>query len=406
MKKLVTILMCLCLCFQFTACGKDKEDTKWIAEDAKKIGSEITSGEFVIDGEVYTFPMNLQDILDKGWHVSNNYVNADTFTLEPGEYTEAFSIYPDDDHDHSITVSVINMTGETATVEECLVTDVEMTNTEFDFLLPGEITKRSTQKDVEAAYGDATEVDEQENKKVYTYTYTTEEGYNCSVELKVYNKKNATYPLSEVSYSLVYSDVYDVENECRTFIDSSMKASFYNETEEYVANLYDTKEGADALYESEVAYFVSYIMYYVDIDESYMTDEIISEFSEIAKTVLSKTKWEINELDVEEDEYSGTVELALYPTNYFDVIDSKVDEVIDTFNVKYETVDWNNISDSELETIEIDYANMVLEAIKGMENDVESAEAVVKTYEISDNIFTDEQWNEIDDIIMGIEYEE
>ena len=53
----------------------------------------------------------------------------------------------------------------------------------------------------------------------------------------------------------------------------------------------------------------------------------------------------------------------MYPTNYFDVISDKVDEAIENFNLKYEDVDLNTLTDEG---------------------------------------FTDSQWEDIDDIIMGI----
>lgn len=408
MKKSKVLIFVLCLCFslQLTACGLGKEDTKWIKEDAKKISTDITSGEFVIDGEVYSFPMNLQDIFDKGWHVSNNYENVNTFELEPGEYTESFYIFKDGDKENALSVSVINMTDEKAAVDKCFVLELNISDDEFDFLLPGEITKRSTQKEVEAAYGEPEELVKEGVEKVYTYTYTSENGYNCSVELNVFNEKNATYPLSDVKYSITYFDMENIEEECRIFIDSGMKTSFYNDSKEYVANLFDSKEGAQSLYEGEVEYFASYLMYYIDIDEEYMSDDIIKEFKEISKKVLSKVKWEITDIDVEEDEYSGTVELKLYPTNYLDVIDSKVDEVIDTFDTKYADFDWDTSDEAKLEEVELDYAKMILDAIKGMEDGIENKDGIVKTYDISDEILTDEQWDEIDDTIMDIEYED
>ena len=402
MKKLVTIIMCLCLCVQFTACGLGKEDTKWIKEDAKKIGSDITCGEFVIDGEVFSFPMDLQDILDKGWHISNNIANDKTFLLDTGEMAEEFQLFPDDDHEHSILVSVINMTNEQVTVDKCMVMSLRVKENHFDFLLPGEITKRSTQKDVEKAYGEPVEVEEKENKKIYYYTYTTDTGYNCYVQLSVYDKDNATYPLSEVYYYIGFEEGGSMEEECQLYVDAAMKASFHNDYKDYVANLYDTEEGAKALYQSEVEYYAYSIMEYADVDDTCITDEIFNEFCEISKTVLSKVDWKISDF-AENGDDTYTVELTLYPTNYFDVISSKVDEAIDEFNTKYETVDFEAIDDAELVEIECDYANIVLNAIKGLENDAEVISGIVRVYEITGEGFTDSQWEEIDDIVMGFE---
>lgn len=397
MKKLLVLLMCLGVCLQLAACGLE-EDTKWIDEAAEKMEKDITSGEIVIDGDVFTFPMDLQDILDKGWHVSNNYSDADEFKLEPGQICEEFQLYPDDDRENAIIVSVINMTRESVTVHDCMVIYLEVDSTEFDYVLPGGITKRSTFEEIEAAY-EGEEVEEGDTNNKYLYSYTTEDGYNCEIELKAYGPSTNK---QTVSYSLIYSDTSNVANECIQFIDLAMKASYHNDLEEYVANLYDTKEGAEELYMSEVMYYASALMYYAYVDESYVTEEIKNEYSEIAKTLLAKAKWEISKLDVSDYEYSGTVELTLYPTNYLYIIEDKVNGVIDAYNTKYADVDFDTVDDATYTEMECDYANMVLEAIKGMENEVEYADPVVKTYEIAEEVLTDEEWEEIDDIIMGL----
>lgn len=82
-RKLLSVILCAGMCVSMTACGLGGKD-KWVSEAAAQVDSDVRSGEFMLDGEVYTFPMSVQDMLDKGWHVSNNYENKDEFVLEPG----------------------------------------------------------------------------------------------------------------------------------------------------------------------------------------------------------------------------------------------------------------------------------------------------------------------------------
>lgn len=398
-KKLLTIIVCLCLCVQMSACTLG-EDTKWIKEDSKKIGSDITCGQFMIDGVVFSFPMDLQDILDKGWHISNNIANDKTFLLDVGEGAEEFQLFPDDDHENCILVSVVNMGDKKATVDECMVMSVRLKENHFDYLLPGEITRRSTQKDVEKAYGEPVEVEEKDREKIYYYTYTTDEGYACNVKLSVYNKENAKNPLSEVYYWIDFEESYGGDQGCQLYVDSTMKASYHNDFEDYVNNGYDTKEGAEELYQSEVEYYAYGIMEYVEVDDTCITDEIFDKYCEISKKVLSKVDWELAGF---KDNGDGTyeVELTMFPTNYFDAITSKVDEAIDEFNTKYDTVDFDSLSDDEMAEVECDYANIVLGSIKGIEDDIEVVSGIKRVYEITADGFTETQWEEIDDIIMG-----
>lgn len=414
MKKLVMTLMCLCLCVQISACGLFGEDTEWIKEEAEKIGDDITCGEFVIDGEIFSFPMDLQDIIDKGWHISNNVVNEKTFQLEPGGMSDEFQMFPDDDHEHSIRVSVINVSDKNATVDKCKVATLTVKENNFDYVLPGGINRRSTQDEVEDSYDNAV-VEEKDREKIYTYKYTTDEGFVCYVKLSVYNKENANNPLSEVNYWINFEETIgsddshnsvdfgenDETSDIEKFIDFTMKASYHNNYAGYVSYGIDTQEGAKELYQSEVEYYVSNIMAYADITEDCVTDETYDEYCEIAKSVLSKVDWEIKDVkDNGDNTYS--VEIILCPTNYFDVISDKVDEAIENFNLKYEDVDLNTLTDDEYARVEAEYADAILTVIKGLEKDIEVASEVKKTYKFTDEGFTDSQWEDIDDIIMGI----
>ena len=405
MKKILMALMCLCVCFQFSACGLGEEDTEWIETDAKKIGKDITCGEFVIDGAVFSFPMDLQDIIDKGWHVTNNVVNKDTFKLNPGEMSDEFQMFPDDDHEHSIKVSVINVSDKSATVDKCMVASLTVKEGNFDFVLPSGLNKRSKQEDVEKTYKNADNIDEEGKQKIYQYLYTSKDGVECTVELKVYNEENATYPLSEVNYWINLDEANgfgttgvnaaDVEK----FMDLTMKASYHNNFAGYVSYGIDTATGAKELYQSEIEYFVYGLMEYADINSECVTDDVYEGYCSIAKDILRKAKWEISVKETGDS--SCTVELTIYPTNYFDIISPKVDEAIDNYNVKYENVDIESISDEEYAQIEADYAGMVLAAIKGAEANVEYVDGIKRTYEFTGSGLTTEAWEEIDDITMG-----
>ena len=399
MKKLMGIMACIVLCLSLVGCKLGKEDTAWIEDAAKKIGDDITCGEMVIDGVVFRFPMDLQDVLDKGWHISNNITNEKSFKLGVGEYSEEFQLFPDDNHENSILVSVINMTDEETTVENCMVASLRVKENHFDFVLPGEITRRSTQEEIEKEYGEATETKKEDHKKVYKYTYTSKDGFDCYIELSVYNKENAKNPLSQVYYAIDINGGLSKVG-WQEYIDACMKASFYNDWIDYVKYGYDTKENAEALYQAEIEYYAYAIMEYSDITVDYVTEDVVEEFCDIAKQVLKKVNWKLSQYEAQPD---GTysLELTLYPTNYFELIDSKVDEAIEEYDTKYATVDFDSISEAEHVQMELDYVNMVLKAIDGVEKDVEIVSGIKRVYEIDEIGFTEKQWEEIDDIIMG-----
>ena len=400
-KKILVFIMIIGACLSLAACGvSSEEDTQWIVDNKTKLSDEITSGEIMIDGEVYTFPMYLQDFLDNGFHISNNYENTDTFKLKPGYSSTEFELFKDKEY---VKVSVINMTDEDIPLSDGLVEYLCVRATEFDFLLPQGITKRNTLEDIEKAYDNA-EITGDSGYRDCTYDFTSKDGFSCQVELNVIVNDRVILPLSSVKYSLkATSSDGDPEELCEIFIDSALKASFYNDYEKYVAYLYDTEEGAQELYDSEVSYYASYLMYYADINEEYMTEDIYNEFYDIAKTVLSKVKWEISDIQYSEADKvmgTGSVTIALYPTNYLELIDEPIEEAIDKYNAKYPD-EFDSLD--EATAAEIDYANMVLEAVKDLENSATTGSPITKSYNLTKNILlTDEQWSEIDDVIMGI----
>ena len=87
MKKILTMILCVCMCLQLAGCGN-----AWVKEGTDLISEDIRSGEFVLDGEVYKFPMPLQTWLDRGWEVSSSYENRDEFLLQPGSTSSDFEI--------------------------------------------------------------------------------------------------------------------------------------------------------------------------------------------------------------------------------------------------------------------------------------------------------------------------
>ena len=189
-------------------------------------------------------------------------------------------------------------------------------------------------------------------------------------------------------------------NDWKKYFDACMKASYYNNYASYVSQGLDTVENAKALYQSEVEYFAYAIMEYSDVTSELVTDEIFEQYCNIAKTVFKKFKWELSNVTlVSNNKYS--LEMVLYPTNYFDLISPQVDAAIEEFDTKYADVNIDALTDAEYTEIEIDYANMVLNAIKGSESKVELVDGIKKVYEVEFSGLTNEQWEEIDDIIMG-----
>lgn len=413
LKKAFVATMCFTMCISFASCGAKKDEKraeKDIASDAKKMDEDITSGQFVLDGKVYSFPMKLSELLNDGWHISNNYDNVDDFELEAGEMSQEFEVFMDDSSSY-LSVSVINDTGDTSTVHDCLISSLSIMTSRFDVTLPGGLTETAKPDDIEKAYGTATDTDEADDGTCkYLYTFTSED-WECSVMLVAINAERVSAPLSRIEYEIDIDETTgfeSTEEECRKFFDTAMKTSFYGDYEEYVQYKYDTESNAVELYESEIDYYAQAIMYYCDIDSDYIDDDSYDEFLDISAKVLKNVEWSVDEIDVEEDSFEGTITVTLYPTDYLRLIDDKIDEAIAEFNTKYANVDFDSMSDSDYEEAEKDYVvNMLLPKIKPFADSVSLMDGVTKTYELDeDTIISDDDWEEIDDLIMDILEEE
>lgn len=411
MKKLVTLLLCLCLAFSTVGCQAGSiESTAWIDESAAKIGEDISSGQFVLDGVVYQFPMPLQQWLDNGWHISNSYDNIDEFTLGEGESSSSFELFNEDDA--YVRVAVLNTTAEEVKVEQCMVNYLYLPLTEVDAVFPKGLTKRNKPADIIAAYGEPlSRGDESGSFLEALYSYVDDDAWQCYVELGAFDNDYTIDPLTSVEYSVMsFGDYWDslvesvgTEEACKIFVDTTMKTSYWGDFTEYLEYAIDSESGATGLYESEIAYYSEFLMYYVDVNSEYVSDDIKNRFAQIARDVLAKVSWNI--VDIEIDQFDeGIMTIEICPTNFLTLIDADVDAAIDQFGQKYAEVDFESMTDEEYAVVEEDYGIMVLDAIEKRVSEAGTLEAVQKQYEldIDDSVIKQEDWEEIDDVIMNI----
>ncbi len=412
MKKKLLLAFCLALSMMVVGCnGKEskEEAEKKVSESAEKIGKKITCGEFVFDGVVYKFPMDLKQWLDNGWHVSNNYDNKDEFKLEPGATSNEFELF-NEDEDY-VRVSVMNTKDEDAKIEDCMVYTLYMSTAEGDLVLPGGITKSSKPDDVLKAYGDPISKGDEKGLLEATYYYEDEDAWKCYVEVDVVDNSFTIDPLSSVRYSIEsFGSIWDslvasegIEKTCEIFLDATMKTCYWGDFKSYLEYGIDSQSGADELYQSEYVYFSECLMYYAGIDSSWLSAETIARVDKVAIDVLKKVKWNIKGIEANAFE-EGTVTLELYPTNFFDVIEEDIIKASNDFSLKYDGVDFDSMSDEEYAVIEEEYADAVIKVMESKVSEAGTLEAIVKEYELdTDNaIVSEDAWIEIDDTIMDL----
>lgn len=388
MKKVVLMGLCTVLCFQITACGGLGQAVGGKAETAaEKAGSLISdkleSGELLIEGVKYTFPSAMSDWTNNGWHISNNYANIDTFELENNVESTEFEVYNDEKDSEYVTMCAINLERDPVKIEEATVSYLSMDvldgKNSLEVILPGGINCKSTKEDVINAYG---EPQEEDNDNVY-YNYTNSDGLDIVVRVTIVYDR-----VIDVAYGLADSNWGSVTNaeECVQFINDALKASFYGEFDTYVENKFDTLEGAQELYDSEVDYYAQNLMYFLDIDSETVDKEILTGFYDVSKGVLAKFKWDDPVVDMDDGAFWGSFEITMYPTDFADVIleDAQVQAVAG------EGLDGD------------EYAQAMLDAVKPLVDAISYRDPITKSYDIDteDGIISQDTWDEIDDILM------
>lgn len=411
MKKLKMFLLCVGLMLLAAGCGK-KEDTAWIDESAAKIDAELTSGQFVIDGVVYTFPMDLQYWLDNGWHISNNYNNKNTFKLDAWYNSDEFELF--NEEGDWVRVSAYNNSDTAAKLDQCMVYSVYMSTAEVDVVLPSGMTKRNSTEELLATYGDPYKTDEETSTVENGYLFEQGDEWQCMVTLKSY-KEDAETPLSGITYQMMFFDdfwntwleVGGAELAVEKYVNADLKASFSGDYEDAVVYGLATEETAKEWHDTEKAYYTEVLMWYVGIDSTYMDDATLERFNNVSDKVLKKASWEVKNVTADALG-SGTATVVVYPANFLDIIVDGVDTAITEWNTKYANVDLDTISDAEYAVLELDYADMILKVMEAKTAEMGAAEAVELKCEldINNSVLTDDSWLNIYDAMMDLYYEE
>lgn len=191
------------------------------------------------------------------------------------------------------------------------------------------------------------------------------------------------------------------------FINAAMESSFLDKHDNYAK--YSSEEAGRSLYESEMEYFAAVIMYIAQVEEEYLDQDTLDGYIEVAKTVLKNIKWEIAEIKVDRQTGLGTVELDLYPTDFFDLLadSSEYDDVLQQYNDTYQNVltTEGTISDEREAEMEAWFGEQVLAVCQKYASQAKAVSTPVnKLYKIdynaNDGIISDDDWDEVDDIIM------
>ena len=217
--------------------------------------------------------------------------------------------------------------------------------------------------------------------------------------------KRFIYLISIFIITLLFIGCFTDEKatEYQKYLESAMNASYRGEFDEYLILAETTKEEAEELYDDTIKYMANQIMIFNSINNGYISDEAKDKYYELAKKVLLKTKYTVNEARKIDGIYQIKVEIE--PIDIWAATYDEIEEYINEFNNKYP--DYEGMLDEEILEAEEEYAINILEILEKYVDDMQYKDKVSKIVEIEigdDHLYgiSKSSWNDIDDCVMGI----
>lgn len=344
MKKAISLILASAMLLGsvgLTGCDLLKKFDKnaWIEEASKKVDDELNADnctEFYLNGEMYTFPCNISELLDNGWEfVAPSDAKEE---VEAGHQSEYIYSLTDAD-EHTIKVGVTNISDETLKTSECEIDSLEMDSNAGELMIAGGIaihnSKYDSLKDLKANIDmDSMEFEidgEGETTSYYKRTFENENGYTVTLSYKVWELESSSL-IESLEFTCKYFKDYDFIDDINGTISaifsndpSYLNPDYFTDTtpEEYV----DSWRGNTGL-----PYLVSYMMGFVFTE---FNDEQMAKLDAIIAINYELNTYTIVSLETDK---------ALMTFQYYDFFD-----ILDkAYAALYETdIDYSNSSLSE-----------------------------------------------------------
>ena len=119
-----------------------------------KFSEDLNACEFMIDGEIYSYPMTPNDLITKGsWEFKEEQISK-VKTVANNAVTNAVKMYKGEKQSISITVG--NFSGQSLNLENCKIGTITLSDScKSKIIMPKGITIGSTIDEVTEAYGSA-----------------------------------------------------------------------------------------------------------------------------------------------------------------------------------------------------------------------------------------------------------
>lgn len=185
------------------------------------------------------------------------------------------------------------------------------------------------------------------------------------------------------------------------YIKATLECTYYGNELAYAEAINSTNDDALNIYRDEVEYAVDLICYRFAVEKSCLSEKTAEEYEFLAMDILSKAKFTVDPAVKSGDAYHVTVHCE--PMDFWDIAFDEVEKFYaEEFGTKYEAAS----SQEELAQYEQEYADRVLEILKSYVDKIGYGAPVKKIVEVTTDEdgkagITDQEWIEIDNLILG-----
>lgn len=189
------------------------------------------------------------------------------------------------------------------------------------------------------------------------------------------------------------------------YIESIMDCSYHGDLERYTEVVDADSSEAEEVHNSTVEYYANELLYFNDVDSESISDELYDKYVELAREIMAKTKYTVNEATKVNDEYQVKVEI--YPIDLNDITYDAVEKVIEEFNKMLDGVDTSAITEEQWLQYEEDYGESIYNVLKNAlpqmgYKDVVSKVVIIQVDDDGYYGISDDEWYDIDDYVVDM----
>lgn len=192
------------------------------------------------------------------------------------------------------------------------------------------------------------------------------------------------------------------------YINNIMECCYYGDVAKYVEVCEATLDNAQEAHENTVEFYAYQLMVYNGVDYEYISDEMYDKFNELAGSILAKAKFKVNEAVQVNGDWQVKIEIS--PIDINDTTWDEVEDAIVDYNNNSEAIDFSQMTEAQGEAtyreLQEEYAqnvyNIIFSHISSIGYKDTVSKIVIITMDDDGYGIEDEDWNDIDDLVVDM----